>query len=111
MASIREAAQNVLDIAKDGIGWIAFWKEGRGWESDYFWPDYDEDTSSFRFDDEDDVEALRAICEKDSEAILVNSWVHNLGVWEGKVSRDKLAENLRWQYNLHNSLVREAITN
>ena len=42
MASIREAAQQVLNIARDGIGWIVFWKEGRGWDSDDVYVDYDE---------------------------------------------------------------------
>ena len=42
MASIREAAQQVLSTARDGIGWIVFWKEGRGWDSTDVYVDYTE---------------------------------------------------------------------
>lgn len=37
MASIRTVAQNVLSEAKDGISWIALWKEGKGWNAESFW--------------------------------------------------------------------------
>jgi len=31
MANLRTTAQQVLEEARDGIAWIALYKEGRGW--------------------------------------------------------------------------------
>ena len=107
MASIRQAAQDVLDVARDGIGWIAVWKEGKSWESMSFWPDYDEPTDSFTFD-ADDLEQLRGIFRKDVGAIFVNSWYANLGDTEG-MTRDSLAEALRWQYEAGSSMLWKAL--
>lgn len=96
MASVRKAAQDVLDEARDGIAWIAFWQDGKGWMSMAFWPDYDERTNTFNFEDYE-LERLRSIFRLDPEAILVNSYYHNLGDTED-MTRDSLANALRWQY-------------
>ena len=109
MASIRETAQRVLDTARDGIGWIAFWKEGRGWNSDYVYVDYDESGRILAIDDRD-LDLLREVYEKDHSAILVNSYVHNLGVFGDEGTRDDLAAGLRWQYKLQHYLVADALT-
>lgn len=108
MASIREAAQQVLDTARDGIGWIVFWKEGRGWESDDVYVDYDESGRILSVE-EWELEKLKEIYEKDHNAILVNSYVHNLGVYEDWGTRDDLAAGLKWQYKLQTYLVADAI--
>lgn len=102
MASIKIEAQDVLDIARDGIGWIAVWKKGRSWETTVFWPDIQRD-GTLVFED-DDIEELREINSVDPCAILVNSWYHNLGDTTC-MTRDTLADALRWQYGLQNSLV------
>lgn len=108
MASIREAAQNVLSIARDGIGWIVFWKEGRGWESTDVYVDYDESGRILSVE-EWELDVLREVYEKDHNAILVNSYVHNLGVYEDWGTRDDLATGLKWQYKLQQYLVADAI--
>lgn len=109
MASIREAAQRVLDTARDGIGWIAFWKEGRGWNSDYVAVDFDERGRILAIDD-GDLDLLREVYEKDHSAILVNSYVHNLGVFGDEGTRDDLVAGLKWQYKLQQYLVADALT-
>lgn len=109
MASIREAAQNVLSIARDEIGWIVFWKEGRGWESTDVYVDYDESGRILSIDSWE-LDVLREVYEKDHNAILVNSYVHNLGVYEDLGTRDDLAAGLKWQYKLQTYLVADAIT-
>ena len=131
MASIREAAQNVLDVARDGIGWIVLWKEGRSWESMAFWPDYDARTGRITFSSEEELEEspfatpmsrmritfsseeeleeLREIVRKDCSAILVNSHEHNLGVFDWKGRREELVDGLRWQYRLQEYLAADAI--
>lgn len=97
MASIREAAQNVLEEARDGIAWIAVWREGRSWNSETFWPtDFDEMTNRFTFYDEDRIR-LEAIVEADELAAFVNGYYCNLGGVDD-MTRDSLADALRWQY-------------
>lgn len=108
MASIREAAQNVLSIARDGISWIVFWKEGRGWGSTDVYVDYDESGRILSIDSWE-LDVLREVYEKDRNAILVNSYVHNLGVYEDWGTRDDLAAGLKWQYKLQTYLVADAI--
>ena len=103
MASIRNAAQNVLPEARDGIGWIALWKEGRGWNTAAFWPDYDGKTDTLTFDN-DDIPEILEILGQDPNAIIVNSWIHNLGPVE-EATRETLAEALRWQYDLQHARI------
>lgn len=105
MASVRETAQQVLDTAKNGIGWIAFWKDGRGWDASEFWPDFDEKSGTLTFEDYDQDE-LREILSKDPNAIIVNSYYFNLGIPE-EMTRDSLANALRWQYGYQNSRLAE----
>lgn len=98
MASLRNEAQHVLDIAKDGIGWIAVWKVGRSWNCREFYPDVTENRGACQLTlDEDDLVEIREILAEDQAAILVNSWYDNLGDCEC-MTRDSLAEALRWQY-------------
>jgi hypothetical protein len=109
MASIRQAAQNVLGEARDGIAWIAFWKDGRGWKSETFYPDYDENTQRFKFTD-DELDALNDIVHTDRTACFVNSWYHNLGDTE-TMTRDSLASTLRWQYDLGHAMLWSTLQN
>ncbi len=106
MASIRQAAQDVIDIARDGIGWIALWKDGKGWMSKDFWPDQDR-AGRLTFEDYE-IEQLRSIAALDPQAILVNGWEHNLGD-NTCMTRDTLADALRWQYSLQHYLVADAV--
>lgn len=106
MASIRQAAQDMLDIAREGIGWIALWKDGKGWMSRDFWPDIDRNGRLiFEYYE---IEALQNIAKIDRGAIFVNSWEHNLGDTTC-MTRDSLADALRWQYSLQHYLVIDAL--
>ena len=107
MASIRQAAQDVIDEARDGIAWIALWKDGKGWMSMSFWPDYDEATNRFTFD-EYDKSALQNIIKLDPAAVLVNSYYCNLGDTEC-MTRDSLVAHLRWQYEAGSSNLAAAL--
>lgn len=109
MASIRTVAQNVLSEAKDGISWIALWKEGKGWNAESFWFDYDERTNRFApAEDYEDIESLREILKTDRNAILVNGYYFNLGD-TSCMTRESLADALRWQYSLGNALISDAL--
>lgn len=111
MASIRNAAQWVLDDCRDGIGWVAIWKEGRSWESERIYGvDFDERTYTATIDDTDELERLKAILAIDPHAIIVNGYYHNLGDPEC-MTRDTLADSLRWQYELQNATVANFLEN
>lgn len=102
MASMRQAAQDVLDEAREGIAWIAVWKDGKGWMSMAFWPEVNRD-GSLTFEDYE-LEQLRSIFRLDPQAILVNGWEHNLGDTTC-MTRDSLAAAFRWQYDLQHYTV------
>ena len=111
MASIRKAAQWVLDDCRDGIGWVAIWKEGRSWESERIYGvDFDERTYTATIDAPEEQERLQAILDIDPHAIIVNGYYHNLGDPEC-MTRDTLADALRWQYELQNATVANFLEN
>lgn len=106
MASMRQTAQDVIDVAREGIGWIALWKDGKGWMARDLYPDIDRD-GNLLFEDYE-MEALQLIHKMDPRAILVNGWHHNLGDTTC-MTRDSLADALRWQYGLQHYTVADAV--
>lgn len=107
MASIRVEAQDVLDIARDGIGWIALWKKGRSWRIFPFWPDITGE-NDLVFEDYE-IEELQNILAIDPRAVLLNSYYHNLGDTTC-MTRDSLADALRWQYDLQHYMVADVLS-
>ncbi len=106
MANLRETAQSVLFEARDGIAWIAVYKEGRGWGAACFWPDINRD-GEFIFD-LDDAEQIKEILAIDPNAVIVNPEYQNLGpTGEEGMTRDTLAKGMRWHYELQDSLLAE----
>ena len=99
MASIRQIAQDVLYEARDGIAWIALYKEGRSWSAECFWGLFDEQ-EVFTTDYPEDAERLHEILSIDPNAIFVNAYLHNLGPIDDEMTRDTLAKALRWQYDM-----------
>ena len=99
MASIRQIAQDVLYEARDGIAWIALYKEGRSWNAECFWGLFDKQ-EVFTTDYPEDAERLREILSIDPNAIFVNAYLHNLGPIDDEMTRDTLAKALRWQYDM-----------
>ena len=107
MASIRVEAQDVLNVARDGIGWIALWKNGRSWTAFSFWPEIARD-GRLIFEDYE-IEQMKNILAIDRQAILVNGYYHNLGD-PTCMTRDTLAEALRWQYDLQHYTVADVLS-
>lgn len=107
MANLRTTAQQVLEEARDGIAWIALYREGRGWRAACFWPTFYEESGLFTFDP-DDAQELKAILATDPDAIFVNSYYTNLGPTEG-MTRESLSSALRWQYEEHFNRLAEAV--
>ena len=42
MASLRDTVKDYQDELRDGIAWVAFWKQGRSWNAEYFYLDMDD---------------------------------------------------------------------
>ena len=108
MARLRDIAEQLKGVAEDGIGWIVIWKEGKSWNGTAVWPEYIEESCSLILDKED-RETIREIVKKDPQAVLLNSWVHNLGVNDYEVSTIKLEQSLRWQYREGTYMAKDAL--
>jgi hypothetical protein len=104
---MRQTAQDMIDVARDGIGWIALWKDGKGWMAMDYYPDINRDNSLI-FEDYD-IDSLQNILKIDPRAILVNGWYHNLGDTTC-MTRDSLAEALRWQYDIQHYPVADVLS-
>lgn len=106
MANLRTTAQKVLEEARDGIAWIAFFRKGRGWDAECFWPDIDRD-GVFQFDG-DDAGEIKDILDTDRNAIFVNGYYTNLGPLDD-MTRESLTAGLRWQYEGQFSRLADAV--
>ena len=42
MASLRDTVKDYQDELRDGFAWVAFWKQGRSWNAEYFHLDMDD---------------------------------------------------------------------
>lgn len=109
MASLREEARAVIDVARDAIIWIAVWKTGRSWHCrEIYSVDYQESNPYFHRDekwqiDEDDKEELRDILKEDPNACLVNGYYMNIGSLE-EMTIESLADGLRYQYEISGNM-------
>ena len=42
MTTLRDTVKDYQDELRDGIAWVAFWKQGRSWNAEYFHLDMDD---------------------------------------------------------------------
>ncbi len=96
MASLRELARENITDAALGVCWFAVWKNGKSWNVERFYVDYDERRDLFKID-EDDQARIREILEEDYGAKFVNGWYCNIGTME-EMTISSLADGLRFQY-------------
>lgn len=111
MASIRQEAQDVLAIARGGLAWFCVWKSGKGWNVMEFWPEYNEETATFHFEYDFEIEKLNNIIQIDALAAFVNPYYHNLGGFGDEITRDSLADALRWHYELGHDRAVDVLAN
>lgn len=95
MASLKDIIKSDYDIIADGIAWVVIYKEGRNWESDYF---YEESGS---YDDglvfsSDDMEELRNIAKMDHKAICINGYYMGFGY---DFTQKEMENKILWMYN------------
>lgn len=99
MASLRKVASILREDAQDGISWIILWRKGRSWNALEVWPEAMDSNGTTVTLNSDDAAEVRRILKEDSDAIFVNSWYHDLGMYEDEhLTVEVLAEKLRWQY-------------
>ena len=68
MASLRDNVKHYQDELRDGIAWVAFWREGRSWNADYFYLNADDNL------DPEDISRLEEIRRSDPAAVVLNSY-------------------------------------
>ena len=104
MASLRDEARYVADVAKDAIHWIVIWKAGRAWHCDIVWSaEYQEASKRWNREekwtiDAEDQDLLRHILAQDPNARLVNGYYMNIGPLE-EMTLGTLIDGLRFQYS------------
>ena len=68
MASLRDAVKVYQDELRAGIAWIAFWREGRSWSSDYLYLEMDDTLTP------EDRSRLQEIQHTDPAAVVLNGY-------------------------------------
>ena len=97
MASLRNTVKDYQDELKDGIAWVAFWREGRSWNADYFYLEPDDAIQAL------DRSRMEEIREADPAAVMLNSYY--CGHLGEDMNLDELAAGVRWHYeNGYNQL-------
>ena len=97
MASLRNTVKDYQDELRDGIAWVAFWREGSSWNADYFYLEPDDAIQAL------DRSRLEEIRETDPAAVMLNSYY--CGHLGEDMNLDELAAGVRWHYeNGYNQL-------
>ena len=68
MASLRDSVKNYQDELRDGIAWVAFWKQGRSWNAELFHLEVDGTLEPF------DRSRLEEIKAADPAAVILNGY-------------------------------------
>ena len=91
MASLRDVVSEYQDDLRNGIAWLAFWREGRSWQAEAFHLDLDDTLYP------EDRARLAEIQAADPRAILVNGYYS--GYLSEEMSVAELAAGVRHHYN------------
>ena len=90
MASLRDTVKEYQDELRDGIAWVAFWKQGRSWNAEYFHLDMDDTLYP------EDRSRLEEIKSTDPAAVILNGYY--CGHLGGDMSLDELTAGVRYHY-------------
>lgn len=95
MASLRTMVGRFRNELREGVAYVAFWKNARGWGAEAFWldPGYFEDYGDAIEDD--DAREMRQIINTDPNAIIVN------GFESCPFGGKSAVEHIRWRYEDH----------
>ena len=90
MASLRDTVKDYQDELRDGIAWVAFWKQGRSWNAEYFHLDMDDTLYP------EDRSRLEEIKSTDPTAVILNGYY--CGHLGEDMSLDELTAGVRYHY-------------
>ena len=90
MASLRDTVKDYQDELRDGIAWVAFWKQGRSWNAEYFHLDMDDTLYP------EDRSRLEEIKRTDPAAVILNGYY--CGHLGEDMSLDELTAGVRYHY-------------
>ena len=90
MASLRDTVKDYQDELRDGIAWVAFWKQGRSWNAEYFHLDMDD---TLYPEDRSRLEEIKSI---DPAAVILNGYY--CGHLGEDMSLDELTAGVRRHY-------------
>ena len=68
MASLRDKVKELQEDLRDGIAWVAFWKEGRSWNAE----DFRLEMGDYLYPE--DRSRLMEIKKTDPAAVVVNGY-------------------------------------
>ena len=98
MASLRDTVRQYQEELRDGIAWIAFWREGRSWNGEDFYLDTGDSLTA------EQKSRLEEIRQKDPAAVILNSYY--CGYLAGDMTVDELTAGVRRHYeNGYNDVV------
>ena len=98
MASLRNTVKQYQEELRDGIAWIAFWREGRSWDGEDFYLDTGDSLTA------EQKSRLEEIRQKDPAAVILNSYY--CGYLAGDMTVDELTAGVRRHYeNGYNDVV------
>jgi antirestriction protein ArdC len=98
MASLRDTVKQYQEELRDGIAWIAFWREGRSWNGEDFYLDTGDSLTA------EQKSRLEEIRQKDPTAVILNSYY--CGYLAGDMTVDELTAGVRRHYeNGYNDVV------
>ena len=90
MASLRDTVKQYQEELRDGIAWIAFWREGRSWNGEDFYLDAGDSLTA------EQKSRLEEIRQKDPTAVILNSYY--CGYLAGDMTVDELTTGVRRHY-------------
>ena len=90
MASLRDSVKDYQEELRDGIAWVAFWKQGRSWNAELFHLEVDGTLEPF------DRSRLEEIKAADPAAVILNGYY--CGHLGENMSLDELTAGVRHHY-------------
>ena len=90
MASLRDTVKEYQEELREGIAWVAFWKEGRSWNAEHFHLEVDGTLDPF------DRSRLEEIKAADPAAVILNGYY--CGQLGEDMSLDELTAGVRYHY-------------
>ena len=91
MASLRDMVSEYQDDLRNGIAWLAFWREGRSWQAEAFHLDLDDTLYP------EDRARLAEIQAADPQAVVVNGYYS--GYLGEEMNVAELAAGVRHHYD------------